>query len=84
MLIADTTGRWPAKAPYPLAGAILPYNRIVAFYGNLYSKKMGILGELPKDSMLKKLQEEVAKWQAADAFCSRNSRITLYSCKRAG
>ena len=62
----DTTGRWPAKAPYPLAGAVLPYNRIVAFYGNLYSKKMGILGELPKDMMLKKLLGEVAKWQAAD------------------
>ncbi len=62
----DTTGLWPAKASYPLPGAVLPYNRIVAFYGNLYSKKMGILGEIPRDSMLKKLQGEVAKWQAAD------------------
>lgn len=26
----DTTGRWPAKFPYPLPGAILPFNRIVA------------------------------------------------------
>lgn len=63
----DTKGRWPVKGPYPLPGALLPYNRIVAFYGNLYSKKMGILGELPKDAMLKKLQGEVAKWQAADS-----------------
>lgn len=62
----DTTGRWPVKAPYPLAGALLPYNRIIAFYGNLYSKRMGILGELPKEAMLKKLEGEVAKWQAAD------------------
>lgn len=62
----DTTGRWPVKGIYPLPGALLPYNRIVAFYGNLYSKKMGILGELPKDSMLAKLKFEVAKWQAAD------------------
>jgi hypothetical protein len=62
----DTTGRWPTKTIYPLPGAILPYNRIVAFYGNLYSKRMGILGELPKDEMLKKLQGEVAKWQSAD------------------
>ncbi len=62
----DTTGKWPVKSPYPLPGAILPYNRIIAFYGNLYSKRMGILGELPKDSMLKKLQGEVARWQAAD------------------
>ncbi len=62
----DTTGKWPVKTPYPLPGALLPYNRIIAFYGNLYSKRMGILGELPKDSMLKKLQAEVANWQAAD------------------
>ncbi len=62
----DTTGKWPAKFPYPLPGAVLPFNRIVAFYGNLYSKKMGILGELPKNEMLAKLKGEVAKWQAAD------------------
>lgn len=65
---ADTTGRWPVKTPYPypLPGSILPFHRIVAFYGNLYSKKMGILGELPKVEMLAKLKGEVAKWQAAD------------------
>jgi len=63
----DRRGRWPVKkAPYPLAGAILPYNRIIAFYGNLYSKRMGILGELPKEAMLKKLHYEAARWQAAD------------------
>lgn len=64
---SDTTGLWPAKIVFPLPGAVLPYHRIVAFYGNLYSKKMGILGELPKDSMLNKLKGEVAKWQAADS-----------------
>jgi hypothetical protein len=63
----DTTGKWPAKAPYPLPGAVLPFHRIVAYYGNLYSKKMGILGELPKNEMLKKLKEEVHHWQAADS-----------------
>lgn len=63
----DTTGKWPAKFPYPLPGAVLPFKRIVAFYGNLYSKKMGILGELPKAEMLAKLKGEVAKWQAADS-----------------
>jgi hypothetical protein len=63
----DTTGRWPATFPYPLPGAVLPFKRIVAFYGNLYSKKMGILGELPRDEMLAKLKGEVAKWQAADS-----------------
>ena len=64
----DTSGKWPVKKiPYPLPGAILPYNRIIAFYGNLYSKRMGILGELPKEEMLQKLKGEVAKWQAADS-----------------
>lgn len=63
----DTTGRWPVKTPYPLPGALLPYNRIIAFYGNLYSKRMGILGEIPKEQMLKQLQGEVAKWAAADS-----------------
>lgn len=63
----DTTGRWPQKFPYPLPGAIFPFNRVVAFYGNLYSKKMGILGEIPKKEMLAKLKGEVAKWQAADS-----------------
>ena len=63
----DTTGKWPvAKTPYPVAGAILPYKRIVAFYGNLYSKKMGILGELPPKEMLKKLDGEVKNWEKAD------------------
>lgn len=62
----DTTGKWPTKAVYSLPGAVFPYNRVVAFYGNLYSKKMGILGELTKKEMIKKLQGEVANWQKAD------------------
>ncbi len=66
MYQADSVPAWQLKTPYPLKGALLPYNRIIAFYGNLYSKRMGILGELPKDEMLQKLQEEVAAWKAAD------------------
>src|SRR6266404_7698943 len=64
----DTTGRWPVKDSFPPEGAILPFNRIIAYYGNLYSKNMGILGELPKDSMFKKLKTEVEKWQKADTL----------------
>jgi hypothetical protein len=62
----DTSGKWPVKAPYPSPGAILPFNRILAFYGNLYSKKMGALGEYPKDEMIAKLKGEIKNWQAAD------------------
>ena len=57
---------WPVKCPQPLPGAILPSKRIVAYYGNPFSKKMGALGEFPKDDMLRRLKGEVAKWQAAD------------------
>jgi len=62
----DKTGRWPVETPYPLPGGIFPDNRVIAFYGNLYSKRMGILGEIPKDEMFKKLAGEVTAWQAAD------------------
>lgn len=63
----DTTGLWPAnKNHIPLEGAILPYKRIVAYYGNLYSKRMGILGEYPPLEMWKKLNSEVANWEKAD------------------
>lgn len=63
----DKNGLWPAKLIYPLPGALLPYNRIIAFYGNLYSKRMGILGEIPKNEMLKKLNDEITNWQKADS-----------------
>jgi hypothetical protein len=63
----DSSGRWPVKRPYPLPGSIFPFNRVVAFYGNFYSKKMGVLGEYPTDTMFKKLDAEVKKWQAADS-----------------
>ena len=63
----DTTGNWPVKnQPYPLTGAILPGHRIVAYYGNLYSKRMGILGELPPKEMWARLLQEVKAWKTAD------------------
>ena len=58
---------WPAKnLAYPNPGALLPFNRIVAFYGNFYSKGMGILGQYPADIVLQKLAEDVKAWEAAD------------------
>lgn len=63
----DTTGRWPVKnQPYPLQGAILPFKRIVAYYGNLYSVKMGILGEYPPQEVWRRLNAEVDAWEKAD------------------
>jgi hypothetical protein len=66
MVNGDSSGRWPVPGPYPLPGAILPLQRVVAYYGNFYSRQMGILGELPKDSMLKRLRAEVEAWRKAD------------------
>ncbi len=57
---------WPVKTPPPLPGSILPARRIVAFYGNPLSKKMGILGELPPEQMLARFDKEIAEWQKAD------------------
>jgi len=59
--------KWPVDAPDPLPGSILPQKRIVAFYGNPLQKRMGILGALPPDEMLAKLDREVAAWNAADS-----------------
>jgi len=63
----DTTGKWPVKnQPYPLAGAILPFKRIVVYYGNLHSKKMGALGEYAPKEMWSRLNAEVKAWEKAD------------------
>ncbi|MBI3458725.1 hypothetical protein HY061_00470 [Candidatus Azambacteria bacterium] len=57
---------WPVKAVYPNAGALLPFKRIVAYYGNFYSKRMGVLGEYSETAMLNKLRQEIKNWEEAD------------------
>ena len=57
---------WPVQTPPQLAGSVLPAKRIVAYYGNPLSKRMGALGEYPKDEMLRRLKGEVARWEQAD------------------
>ena len=42
---SDLDSLWPVRTPPPLPGAILPAKRIIAFYGNPLSTRMGILGE---------------------------------------
>jgi hypothetical protein len=58
---------WPVKAPDSLPGSILPHNRILAYYGNPLSKRMGILGQIPPDQMLARLAKEVQAYQATDS-----------------
>ena len=57
---------WPVRGPQARAGAILPNRRIVCYYGNPASKRMGALGEYPKAEMLRRLRGEVQRWNAAD------------------
>ena len=63
---AEAASLWPVKGPAPLPGAILPAKRVIAYYGNPLSKRMGILGEVAPDEMLSRLDREVAKWEKAD------------------
>lgn len=63
---SSTPQLWPVKTVYPNSGALLPDHRIIAYYGNLYSKGMGVLGKYPEDEMLARLQVEVKKWNDAD------------------
>ncbi len=59
---------WPVStAPYPSdSRALLPFNRIVSYYGNFYSKYMGVLGQYPETEMLARLASTTAQWEAAD------------------
>jgi hypothetical protein len=58
--MANGDKRWPVKnAPLPLPGAILPFKRIVAYYGNMYSKNMGALGQYEPTEMRRRLMAEV-------------------------
>ncbi|MHB0963233.1 MAG: hypothetical protein ACYC5V_08510 [Gemmatimonadaceae bacterium] len=58
--------RWPVKGPDPLPGSILPAKRIIAYYGNPLSKRMGVLGEYEPEHMLSMLDAEVKAWTLAD------------------
>lgn len=50
-----------------LAGSLLPGCRVVAYYGNPMSKRMGILGEIKPDSMLARLAKQAAAYTAVDS-----------------
>ncbi len=57
---------WPVSLPEVLPGSILPAKRIVAYYGNPLSTRMGILGEVAPEEMLRRLDREVERWEKAD------------------
>ncbi len=63
---SDLDSLWPPAMPAALPGSILPAKRVIAFYGNPRSKRMGILGEFEPAEMLRKLDQEVAEWNTLD------------------
>jgi hypothetical protein len=60
------SAKWPVAGPKPLPGALLPEHRIVAYYGNPRSTRMGILGQVRPDSMLPRLEQVAMRWALAD------------------
>ena len=50
-----------------LPGSLFPGCRVVAYYGNPMSRRMGILGEIKPDSMLARLAKQAAAYAAVDS-----------------
>ena len=59
-----SVAKWPALESAP--GALLPAKRIVAYYGNPHSKKMGVIGEYEEAEMLGMWDRTVQEWATAD------------------
>ena len=57
-----------APGPETTRVALLPAYRIVAYYGNPLSARMGILGELPPDRMLARLHEQALAFAEVDTI----------------
>ena len=61
---AAAIANWPSIPTAP--GALLTGKRIIAYYGNPHSTKMGVLGEYPEAQMLAMLDTTVRAWAVAD------------------
>lgn len=59
---------WQVFSIYPQKGALLPFYRIVAMYGNFYSKHMGILGRISEEELLALFRQELDNWNQADTL----------------
>jgi hypothetical protein len=61
---------WPDSVRGPAArpGAIFPHRRVVAFYGNPRSTRMGILGQIPPAQMFARLEQQATEYAVADPF----------------
>jgi hypothetical protein len=75
---------WPVSMPAALPGAILPNRRIVAYYGNPLSKRMGVLGEYPREEMLRRFERELDEWRRADPQTPVQPALHLISVVASG
>ena len=64
--LPSSHGELLVPAGKPLPGAILPNKRIIAFYGNPMSPRMGVLGEFDKEELFALLRAECRRWAKAD------------------
>ncbi len=81
---SDLDTLWPPKMPAALQGSILPAKRVIAFYGNPRSTRMGILGEFEPAEMLRKLDQEVAEWNKLDPQHPAQPALHLIAVVAAG
>lgn len=66
-----------AAEPPPPPKPLLPDSLIVSYYGNPFSKRMGILGEIPPQEMMDRLQKEADLWQKADSSSTVRPALEL-------
>ena len=65
---AAERGRFlPDSLPDVVPGSLFPGCRVVSYYGNPLSRRMGILGELPPKEMMARLEKQAAAYQKADS-----------------
>lgn len=73
----DTAHPPAATKPVPYRrDALLPHSRIVAYYGNPLSTRMGVLGATPPSVMLPQLDSVAAEWAKVDS--TRTVRPALH------
>ena len=76
-LAAEAPAYSPPAMPLARRGALLPWCRIVTYYGNPLSKRMGILGEIPPAEMMAGLEREAAMWRKADPLTTVKPGLEL-------
>jgi hypothetical protein len=64
---ADRGRHLPDSLPDVVPGSLFPGCRVVSYYGNPLSRRMGILGELPPKEMMERLERQAAAYRRADS-----------------